>query len=61
MKYKLLTIADKDLTKTLEAEAKGGFEFLTILEKITPSASSDFVGWRVLLRTSSEPKVSFKK
>lgn len=48
MKYKLLTIADKDLVATLEKESKLGFEYLFTLEKIMPSASSDFVGWRMI-------------
>ena len=48
MKYKLLIIADKDLVTTLEKEFKLGFEYLFTLEKIIPSASSDFVGWRMM-------------
>lgn len=48
MKYKLLTIADKDLVTTYEREGKLGYEFLHILDKITPNASSDFVGWRMM-------------
>lgn len=48
MKYKLLTVADKDLVVTMEREGKLGFEYLFTLEKILPSASSDFVGWRMM-------------
>ena len=50
MKYKLLHVADKDLVSTLEKEHKSGYELVEILEKILPNASSDFVGWRILLR-----------
>jgi hypothetical protein len=51
MKYQILTISDITLAAELERAARQGFEFVTILEKILPNASSDFVGWRVLLRS----------
>lgn len=50
MKYKLLTVLDKDLVKELDSQSKTGFEVVEFLEKVNPSASSDFVGWRILLR-----------
>lgn len=51
MKYKLITIADKDLVPELEKLSRMGFDLVEILEKVLPNASSDFVGWRVLLRS----------
>lgn len=48
MKYKILTIADKDLVDFLNKEHKNGYEPMQWIDKIIPNATSDFVGWRIL-------------
>lgn len=48
--YKLLTISDNSLVLELDKEEKLGFELYNILERVLPSASSDFCGYKILFR-----------
>lgn len=51
MKYKILLISEKDLVSQLEIQSKMGFEICEFLDKVTPNASSDFSGWKILFRS----------
>lgn len=51
LRYKLLIVSENNLVAELDGQVKLGFELFSILDKINPDSSSDFSGYKILLRS----------